>query len=764
MLEIGNDGRLDRPKREDEEGKRHKTDYITAIIDIMRKWPVLLGFLGASLMVLGFQQSPSFKGGGMTVLVDVVVTDKNNRIIHDLKPEDFTIYEDNVPQKIENFQVFQPEVRLSAGRKPSEPAPVPAPASPSTQIEVVKPNLIIILLDYATTDFENQKLVEEASTKYIRENLKPNDLVAIFSLSSSFRFLADFTNDRDILLAALHRRDIGGRSMAQNPGGSRLSSTDSAALADAGGSAVSINAGGSGAAARAAGAAAQAQGSQMAQLMSAERIQNAFYRMGSYVAERETRSVLRAIAAISRGVGQVEGRKTLILFSQGFVVGARMERDLDQTVAIANRANLAIYGIDSQGLMTKPTSGELMPSNELSSISAATGPRRKNATGGESLFDRARQVGSDLRDTALRYVSGATGGFAIRNTNDLHIGMQRIDEDIRSYYLLTYLPANQTFDGKFRTIKVEVKREGATVRARSGYQAVPQGLEAISSDQLQLLQTVERRLQPLEVPTFMRLDSFQTEKAEQQLLVTLEIPTSAVQFQVEKEANPGQPEVARNVGRLDLIGLIRDGAGHVVERFGTPVNLHLLPKEFEVLSKGSISFSNRFDVLPGPYTVEVAVKDVRTGKVGLVENSIHVPARSTDLALSTVVLGKDVEKSSATSAELLTSGGTRVLPVARRVFVNGDKLVYFFDVYNFQMSSSKNPKLAVQIALQRYGAKDRVTLPEYVISGPQSSASLSVARYVELKGLRPGTYLLTADVADRLAGKTAESRTSFTIE
>jgi len=730
----------------------------------MRKWPLLLAFLGASLVALYPQEPPSFKGGGITVLVDVVVTDKNNRIIHNLKPEDFAIYEDDVLQKIDGFRVFQPEVRLAAGQKTEAQPQTPSPVA-STQIQVVKPNLIVILLDYATTDFENQKLVEEASTRYVQENLKPNDLVAIFALGASFRFLTDFTNDRDTLLEALRRRDVGGRSMAQNSGGgSGLSSTQAELLAEAG-TASAVGGGGSPDAARAAGQAAQAGGSEMAQLTSAERIQNAFYRMGSYLAEREARSVLRAIAAIARGVEHVEGRKTLILFSQGFVVGGRMERDLEQTVAIANRANLAIYGIDSQGLLPPTVSSEYLPPGQLSSISSATGARRKYATGGESLFDRARQVGSDLRDTALRYISGATGGFAIRNTNDLHIGMKRIDDDIRSYYLLTYLPSNQTFDGKFRTIRVEVKREGASVRARSGYQAVPAGLETVTTEQFQMLRAAENRKVPLEIPTFMRLDHFQTEKPEQRLLVTLEIPTPAVQFEVEAEANPGQAATNRHVGRLDLIGLIRDGTGHVVERFGTPVNLHLSPAEFETLNKGSISFSNSFEVLPGAYAVEVVVKDVKTGKIGLVENSIQVPGRSTHLALSTLVLGKDVEKSPTTgSTELLTFGGTRVLPVARRVFTKGDKLVFFFDVYNFQMSPSNNPKLAVQIALQRYGAKDRLTLPEYIINQAGSTDSLSVARYLELEGLPVGKYLLTANVADRIAGKTAESRTSFTIE
>ncbi|RPI23908.1 MAG: hypothetical protein EHM61_18550, partial [Acidobacteria bacterium] len=79
----------------------------------MRKWPLLLSFLGVSLLAQRTQEVPSFRGGGLTVLVDVVVTDKNNRVIRDLKPEDFVIYEDDVPQKIENFQIYQPEVRVT---------------------------------------------------------------------------------------------------------------------------------------------------------------------------------------------------------------------------------------------------------------------------------------------------------------------------------------------------------------------------------------------------------------------------------------------------------------------------------------------------------------------------------------------------------------------------------------------------------------------------------------------------------------------------
>ena len=37
-------------------------------------------------------------------MVDVVVTDKNQKPIHNLKPSDFTVLEANAPQTIKNFE------------------------------------------------------------------------------------------------------------------------------------------------------------------------------------------------------------------------------------------------------------------------------------------------------------------------------------------------------------------------------------------------------------------------------------------------------------------------------------------------------------------------------------------------------------------------------------------------------------------------------------------------------------------------------------
>ena len=69
-----------------------------------------------------------------------------------------------------------------------------------------------------------------------------------------------------------------------------------------------------------------------------------------------------------------------------------------------------------------------------------------------------------------------TGGFSVRNTNDLNPGVLRIGQDSRNYYLLGFdPPADAPRDGRFRRITVKVRGKGSSVRARKGYYAPRDG-------------------------------------------------------------------------------------------------------------------------------------------------------------------------------------------------------------------------------------------------------------------------------------------------
>ena len=68
-------------------------------------------------------------------------------------------------------------------------------------------------------------------------------------------------------------------------------------------------------------------------------------------------------------------------------------------------------------------------------------------------------------------MASQTDGEVVLNTNDVSRALQKILADIGSYYLLSYYSTNQKLDGRFRRIRVEVKRPEVNVRARPGYLA-----------------------------------------------------------------------------------------------------------------------------------------------------------------------------------------------------------------------------------------------------------------------------------------------------
>ena len=81
-------------------------------------------------------------------------------------------------------------------------------------------------------------------------------------------------------------------------------------------------------------------------------------------------------------------------------------------------------------------------------------------------FAMLRQRHETLKTAALDTV-----GIAVMDSNDINAGLQRVVSDLSSYYLLGYSSTNAKADGRYRTIRVRVKRPGVDVRARKGYQA-----------------------------------------------------------------------------------------------------------------------------------------------------------------------------------------------------------------------------------------------------------------------------------------------------
>jgi hypothetical protein len=84
------------------------------------------------------------------------------------------------------------------------------------------------------------------------------------------------------------------------------------------------------------------------------------------------------------------------------------------------------------------------------------------------------------RHETLKTAALNTDGLAVMDSNDIDSGLKRVVSDLSSYYLLGYTSTNSKADGRYRSIKVRIKRPGVEVRARRGYLA-PTEAEAAAS-------------------------------------------------------------------------------------------------------------------------------------------------------------------------------------------------------------------------------------------------------------------------------------------
>jgi VWFA-related protein len=143
----------------------------------------------------------SIRVSSRLVLVDVVVTDKHGKPVLGLKPSDFTVTEKAKPQKISVFTAPN-----QSGAEP--PARTLAPGVYSNRPEYRAPGgrpPTVILLDAANTPLAEQTNARTQMLKWVIDEYRPGDRVAIFELSSKLVLLSDFTDDPQILISVLRQ-------------------------------------------------------------------------------------------------------------------------------------------------------------------------------------------------------------------------------------------------------------------------------------------------------------------------------------------------------------------------------------------------------------------------------------------------------------------------------------------------------------------------------------------------------------------------------
>src|SRR4051812_39466408 len=115
------------------------------------------------------------------VQVDAVVTDKSGKMVTDLKPEEFEIYEDDHQQKVTNFSFVATESEAPpTPAKPAAPTDKTAPPLPPVRLRPEQVHrTIALVVDDLGLSFESTAYVRQALKKFVDRQVQPGDLIAI---------------------------------------------------------------------------------------------------------------------------------------------------------------------------------------------------------------------------------------------------------------------------------------------------------------------------------------------------------------------------------------------------------------------------------------------------------------------------------------------------------------------------------------------------------------------------------------------------------
>jgi VWFA-related protein len=697
------------------------------------------------------EQDDTVKLKTRLITLDVMVKGKKGKYLTDLKADDFTISENGVPQKIEFF-----DPPLAEARTPAPSATAPKPNDAAKPAMTGGPSHVIALvLDGATTEQVNLKQVREGVLRYIRERVAPADMVALFAVTTDLRLLQSFTQDKEKLTAAVNKTsDLTASNKTSEL--NQLASDIQRAREELAGLPDPSSLPQSPAAASA--------GSTAAGGMILNTVLRQYLVLRSQLSVQQARPVLASLAAICDGLRAVAGKKTLVLFSQGFVTPQTLDWQVQSLIDIANRANVAIYIIDSAGLRTSaPLSTGPGPVSPLAGV-AATGSTRErielNTAGGDSLFDHARQEGLDRQYDALYRISGDTGGEFIKGSNDIGKGLDRIDEEIRARYTLAYYSSDPNFDGGFRKVKIDVRREDAHVESRAGYYAYAgDNIVPLSPDEKKMLGSLATNEGT--APLFLEMTPFRSREGHYLVPLALEVPPSLVKFERKGD---------RQAAQFEVLGVLKQAPDTILLRLGSPFNVALTDAQYKVLSANNIFYRQDVELAPGTYTVELIFRDKVSGKMAGKREQLVLPEADAAFATSGVVLSHFVERArvptlGAQTTDVFNQGGVQIRPLPSRVFHTADNLIIFFETYNAAVSTATGkPFVMVTVTLMKDGkiAKKPV---DYTLSDITSEPvpHLTCAKYIALAGLTAGDYVAVIETRDMVTRKLVKQQVPFVI-
>ncbi len=654
----------------------------------------------------------TFRVQSNLVLVNIAVRDKNGNFVRGLKPKDFTILEDNKPQKIDSFDVEDVDALATqdvAQAKPlaspltqsANPAgAAPPPTGTQNQNQFKDRRVIVLFFDLSAMEPDEIDRAVTSAQHYVDTQMAPADLVSIVSLGSALLVNQDFTSDRDLLKKQIQAFGSGsGQGFEEGTTGTTEGTPDTG------------------------------------QPFTADDTEYNIF---------NTDRRLEALRSVAEKLSHVDQKKSLIYFSSGMDrTGIENQSELRAATNAAVRANLAIYTMDMRGLQALVAGGEAQNAS-LRGTSAYSGQATINAL--NSNFT--------TQETLVTLASD-TGGRAFLDSNDFSQVFKGVQQDTSTYYLVGYRSTNPARDGRYRRITVKVNVPSVKIDYRRGYYAPADYQHSTKEDkELQLQEELASELATTDLPLYLSTAYFRMETNKFYIPISLVVPGSEIPFTRSSD---------HDKATLDVIGIVTDGQHHAVTQIRDTVKL-AVDTSSEVQKK-NVQYDTGLSLPPGKFHLKFVVRENQTGRMGSFETDLEVPdLKSQPLKMSSIVLASQLQpaKKGATPSPLIRDG-SEIVPNVTHVFSSGQHLRLYYEVYDpARATASGTPEAAAAKSgihlltnVSFFRGKTKVFESSLVELSELNARDRKAGVFqleLPLSSLAPGFYTCQVNVIDDAAG------------
>jgi GWxTD domain-containing protein len=217
---------------------------------------------------------------------------------------------------------------------------------------------------------------------------------------------------------------------------------------------------------------------------------------------------------------------------------------------------------------------------------------------------------------------------------------------------------------------------------------------------------------------------------------------------------------------LNLFGRISSMTGRVIQTFEDVIQRDFPDTLLESSLKGFSIYQKAVPLRPGLYKLDLVIKDVNSGNVGVVNTRLAVsPIPDDKLEASSLILADQMEPVSSKDVGVgqFVLGSTKVRPKLDSEFHEDQAMDIYMQFYNLKVDDKTHKN---NVSLDFKITQGEQTVSHQVKSGAdigQFGEEITVEQMVAPKTLPPGKYKLEVQATDLVANQTVTRTAEFTV-